>query len=591
MEEILLISCMATLIILATICSIVLGKLKMPPLIGFLVAGILITHFLDLEEDAVEVVEVFSNLGLIMLMFGIGMEIDMRKLRDQGAFAITVACVQLPLMLLGGAIAGMLMGYNLVQAITLGAVISGSSTAVVMAVLKAQGTLDDKHIEMLVLITIMEDIGQVIILSMITPLMGGSSLEGEELLRLIIRIAFFMSVCFLLGVRYVPRALNWISKRITDELTALLCIGLAFILAFLANLIGLSVAIGAFLMGVMIASTVKKEMVEHFIGPLRSLFMAMFFISVGMEVTVGSIVDNYKMIFIIFALFVCLKTATVFVGYWVGNEAPKNGFISAVSLCAMGEFAFIISKQAFDYGAVDAGFYSSVVGAALVSMFMLPIFTRTSGKFWDFAESRSPKGLRKFCLHVNTRRSEIYASLDAMSKKARTNFRRGMGLTYAAIVLIIAFEAVLYFIYDPLLWWCIDTYGFDTEFWDFVILSVIFWVLFLPMRKIIYQLRIIAYTYYLGKTNAHPRQPTENERMKAFQGMNPLVAAVLLDWLVVILMPIGSRNILTFVNFVIAVIICAAIRNRRIKSGKAKIAPLPDMNDESDAASNIQSES
>ena len=169
MGETVLIYSMAVLIVVAAACSILLSRIRMPPLIGFLITGIVFANFFELPEEFEGVITVFSNLGLIMLMFAIGMEIDVRKIKSQGLFAITVACVQLPLMLLGGMLGGMILGFNLVQCIALGAIISGSSTAVVMAVLKAQGTLDKEHIEMLVLITIMEDIGQVIMLSMITP--------------------------------------------------------------------------------------------------------------------------------------------------------------------------------------------------------------------------------------------------------------------------------------------------------------------------------------------------------------------------------------------------------------------------------------
>ena len=189
MEETVLVASMATLVLLAAFLSIVMSRLKFPPLIGFLTAGILIANYLPLGEETMGVVEVFSEIGLIMLMFSIGMEIDLRKLKKQGRFAIVVALVQLPLMVLGGVLAGHFLGFDTVQSIALGCIISGSSTAVVMAVLNNQGTLDKESIETLVLITIMEDIGQVIMLSMLTPMLGGSEMSGDDLAILIIQIA------------------------------------------------------------------------------------------------------------------------------------------------------------------------------------------------------------------------------------------------------------------------------------------------------------------------------------------------------------------------------------------------------------------
>ena len=582
MEEIVLISCMAILIVLAVICSTLLSRVKMPPLIGFLVAGILIANFhIFTDENAMDVVEVFSNLGLIMLMFAIGMEIDVRKLKDQGALAITVAAVQLPLMLLGGMIGGIILGFNFIQCITLGAIISGSSTAVVMAVLKAQGTLDKEHIEMLVLITIMEDIGQVIMLSMLTPLLSGGTMDSMELVLLIGKIAVFMILCFAVGLRVVPRIVDWISKFINDELISLMCVGLAFAMAFAAYIVGLSVAIGAFLMGVMIASTVKKDVVEHFVDPLKSLFMAMFFISVGMEVTFQGLIDNILLIIIFYLLFAALKSSTVFLGYWIGNEQPRNGFVSAVGLCAMGEFAFIIAKQALDYHVVDQAFYSSVIGAALISMIMLPILTRNSGKIWDGAEKRSPEKLRRFCVRINGKRADFYTSLNGMTSKARDMFKTSLGRAYIAVVVIIVVEALAYYGYEPAFHWLEANVTGVPRYWDFILMLVNFWLLFIPCKIIIEQLRLVAYTYDFGKriSEGQSRDAKTVNRLRVYEALNPLIAAILLDMAIIVLFPTETKTLYAVLNLVIAIVVVSVIRMRRIKKGKAHMAPLPDLTD------------
>ena len=181
MEEIVMVTALALFTLLAAVCSIIFNKLKLPPLIGYIIAGIVLVNvmFIYQDEETIlaeeEIISLLKDFGLILLMFCIGLEINIKKIRKQGSFAILVAVIQLPLMVLGGFIAGSLLGYDMTQSIVLGAIISGSSTAVVMGVLKSQGKLDKEHIEMLVLITIMEDIGQVIILSMITPSTRSSS--------------------------------------------------------------------------------------------------------------------------------------------------------------------------------------------------------------------------------------------------------------------------------------------------------------------------------------------------------------------------------------------------------------------------------
>ena len=155
---------MATLIVLASFMSIVLTKLKLPSLVGFLVAGIIIANYIDIPDGSHDVISIFSNLGLIMLMFAIGMEIDLKKMKIQGKFAILIAVVQIPTMLFVGIIAGSMMGFTSVQSITLGAIFSGASTAVVLAVLKTNNVLEQNKMDILVLVMIIEDISPVIMI-------------------------------------------------------------------------------------------------------------------------------------------------------------------------------------------------------------------------------------------------------------------------------------------------------------------------------------------------------------------------------------------------------------------------------------------
>ena len=177
MDEITLMTSLAVFLLLAAVCSIVFNKIKMPSLIGYLVTGIIVANVWNVSEDGEAVVEILSNMGLIMLMFCIGMEINLKKLRKQGVFAMRVALVEIPFMVMGGTIVGTLLGLSSIQSICLGAVVAGSSTAVVLGVLKMQNRLEKDRIDTLILVIIMEDIAQVIILSMITPLMAGSELD------------------------------------------------------------------------------------------------------------------------------------------------------------------------------------------------------------------------------------------------------------------------------------------------------------------------------------------------------------------------------------------------------------------------------
>ena len=552
MDEVVLIASMATLVLLAAFLSIVMSRLKFPPLIGFLAAGIIIANYLNLGEGAEDVVEVFSELGLIMLMFSIGMEIDLRKLKKQGRFAIVVALVQLPLMVIGGVLAGTFLGFDTLQSICLGCIISGSSTAVVMAVLKSQGTLDKENIETLVLITIMEDIGQVIMLSMLTPMLVGSEMSADDLALLIIQIAIFMIACFTAGLLIVPRVIDWMYKRSNDELISLLCLGGLFTLCYAGTKMGLSVAIGAFLMGIIVGTSRPKDAVEHFVEPLKSLFMAMFFISVGMEVTLSSLADNIGLIFIIFAVFAVCKSATVYLGYWIGNGDNRIGFISAISLCAMGEFAFIIAKQALDNGVVDINFYSSVIGAALVSMITLPIFTRYADRTFTGLEKYTPAPIKGIGHKLTAIRDSVYSSLENVATGTKEAFSKGLANIYFDAFLIIIIEVLFFFSYDLLTEWLVTHFGGQEVWWRTGIVAVNFLILLIPCKGLISNLRLVLYIMDVGKRKAAESMNLSENESKFYEFINPMILAGALDILIIIVVP---NNLGTIYHVVVAILV------------------------------------
>ena len=489
MEETALITSMAILLLSAAVCSLVTNRLKLPPLIGYLIAGIILANVWTVDEMSETIVEVMSDMGLIVLMFCIGMEINFKKIREQGLFAIVVALVQLPSMVLGGVVAGTFMGFDMVQSICLGGIISGSSTAVVMAVLKTQNRLDKDQIDTIVLITIMEDIGQVIILSMITPLMAGNELDAVGLAVMVLSIMTFMIVSIVVGVRFVPRIMNWISDNVSFEVLMILSLGMAFGMAMLANYAGLSVAIGAFLMGMMLSPSRNNKKLNRDFEPMKSILMSMFFISVGMEISLHSLWENILLIIGLYLLFAFLKSGTVFLGYWIGGESPRNGFLSAIGLVAMGEFAFIIAKQALDHSVVDEGFYTSVIGAALISMMVLPIMTKSSERIWDRMVDACPAGALDALRRMNGSRDSLYHGIAMSSKRTKKEFRRLMIMNYMSVLLIFIVEILFVLINPALAESAEENIGETAMVWSILMLLINLIGIYLPTYMIVNNLR------------------------------------------------------------------------------------------------------
>ncbi|MBR1452780.1 MAG: cation:proton antiporter, partial [Candidatus Methanomethylophilaceae archaeon] len=472
LDEITLMTSLAVFLLLAAVCSIVFNKIKMPSLIGYLVTGIIVANVWNVSEDGEAVVEILSNMGLIMLMFCIGMEINLKKLRKQGVFAMRVALVEIPFMVMGDTIVGTLLGLSSIQSICLGAVVAGSSTAVVLGVLKMQNRLEKDRIDTLILVIIMEDIAQVIILSMITPLMAGSELDGGGLAALIMSILVFMVVSVFVGLKFMPRIINWVSDNVTSEVLVIFAIGLTFGMALLASYVGLSVAIGAFLMGMMIAPSRKNKEILHDIEPMKNVFMAMFFISVGMEIGIETLIDNIGLTLVFLIMFITLKTMAVFSGYWLANENARDSFSSAVSFLAMGEFAFIIAKQALDYNVFDNGIYTSIVGAALLSMITLPLISKNAAERWDLVASKMPGKMLRSMKALDNIKISFYARIALASRRTRKEISGSMNRSYLGLIAIVVVELVFTLIAPPLKAWGMQYFGGNDWMWSFMILSI-----------------------------------------------------------------------------------------------------------------------
>jgi len=491
MDEVLLLINLTAFTVVAAACSIIFNKIKLPPLIGYLATGIILASVWTITEESELIIGILSDLGLVMMMFCIGIEINLKKLRKQGMFAITVGLVQLPLILIGGYAAGQLMGFGMVESLALGAIMSGSSTAVVLAVQRSQNLLDKDHREMVILVLIIEDIAQVVMLSILSPIMAGSSMDTNGLIVMIISIAVFMSASIFIGVRLVPAFINWVSDNVSDEVVLITALGFTFAMALLSMYVGLSMAIGAFLAGLMVSATRKSRDIRRNIQPMESVFMAMFFISVGMEITAPSLIENFTTSIMLYLIFAFLMMTGVFLGYMTANEGPKVSFLSAVSLTVMGEFAFIISKAALEYGVIEQSLYTAIVETALISMIALPIAAKFASRLYDGVAEKSPEPLKKIGHRFISARTRVYSSLHQATNKSRRAFRRSLTYAYIDIVLIVAIQIVFYFIVPPLAVWLTEAFGLTLRSWDFILMIVNFLVLFIPAHMLVSNAKIL----------------------------------------------------------------------------------------------------
>ena len=435
---------MAILLLLGGFCSIVFKRFKMPAVIGYLVSGIIIAAVGWASEETVEIVEFLSDIGLALMMFCIGMELNLTKLRRMGSFAILVVMIQVPIILVGGIVlGGMLLGLDSLQALIFGAIISGSSTAVVTIVLADQKNMSHSDVESLILVTVVEDVFQVLILSAISPLMSGSSMDLDGIIWMFVLIIAFMITAIVVGIALLPKFFDWLHKKMPAEVQVIIGLGICFGLAYLSIMIGMSMAIGAFLAGVIVSQSknASKEIEEH-VSPMKDVFMMMFFISIGMQISVEGLANNIIPILIIYLIYFLLKFGSVVLAFFVGNKPMALAYHSSIALVAMGEFAFIISKEALGANIISNDFYTAVIGAALVSMIALPVINTQNQKVIGAFAFKSPRFIQRAYHALDVKRGVIYDRISSISKSTQNKFKTGLATVYVNVIIIAIIEVV-----------------------------------------------------------------------------------------------------------------------------------------------------
>ena len=545
MEEATFLLNMTFLLLVAGICSVVFKRVKMPPIIGYLVAGIILANYwVGDSEETESIVSILSSLGLVLLMFCIGMELNLKKLRRAGAFAIMVALIQMPLMVSGGYIFGLFMGWDAITSILFGAIISGSSTAVVTAILRDQGRLSKEDIETIILITVVEDVAQVVILSLASPLLTGSAMELDSMIWMVLIILVFMVAAVSIGILFVPRALDWIASKMPDEILLITSLGMCFAMALMSVWVGMSMAIGAFLMGVVVSQATSRSTIEHDITPMKDIFMAMFFISVGLEIAPQGLIDNIVLTILIFAIYAVLKTGSVLIAYFVGNKPMRISFMSSVSLVAMGEFAFIIAKAGLDAGVLTDSFYTAVVSAALVSMVALPLLSRNSGKICDYLYTNAPKPALNALHKAEAIRDSHYAKIALSSKSTSSKFKERAVLAYVNVLLLFVIE-IIFFLFTPVMTDFLYNNtggGIPQSMCYMVVLAINFVAIAIPLYSLVKHLKFVEKVLIDAERRAEARGEGNLQRRsikfyKAFVRINNWALVFVSAFVILIIVP------------------------------------------------------
>jgi monovalent cation:H+ antiporter-2, CPA2 family len=393
----------------AGLTAVLFTRMKMPVVIGYLAAGILVGPYVfpfDLITDT-DTVNSLANLGIILLMFTIGLDFNLRKLRQTGVFAIVAGSIEIVIMITIGYALGWLMGWSSIESIFLGAVMSISSTAVIVKVLTDAGHIQRQYAVGVIGILIMEDIAAVIILAMVSPLGTGKAPGLTSAVGILAGAVLFIALSLLLGFAVVPRIIDHVKRKYPSEVLLLVSLGLCFGMALLSSEIGLSVAIGAFVMGIIVSQSAAQQEIVLKTMPIKEMFMAVFFVSIGMLIDPRLVLQNILPAVIIAGVFIVGKVFSVTTATYVANTDARSSMMSGMAMVAMGEFSFVIVKTGVDNGTIGQFFYSSIIGAALITMIVLPITFRYSSRTVDYLAAHLPDSVVVSMRRTESLRSEV----------------------------------------------------------------------------------------------------------------------------------------------------------------------------------------
>ncbi len=386
---------LAVIMIVSAVAILLFRKLRQPVVLGYLLAGMAVgpgSGLLNIGIDEADIAA-FADLGVIFVLLFIGMEFDLRQLRAIGAPAIVIGSAEVTVMLGVGYALGLAMGLDPLSAVYLGALISISSTAVTIKILTDLDLMQDRATRLVFGVLVVEDFAAVILLSALSGTSNLASHGVEGVVSVVLSVIIFFFITIFIGVNVIPRAFHRLERLGSDEVLTIAALGLSFGVALIATVLGYSPAMGAFLAGVLIGESGVLDSIRPRFEPIRDLFAAIFFVSVGMLIIPSQFVGQILPIAAICIVFLVGKVlaaggATYLLGY-----GGRDGLAVGTRLARTGEFSFIIGKNGLSTGAMAPQLYPMIAGVTLITTFLSPFLVRGTPRIYRAAAGSLPASL------------------------------------------------------------------------------------------------------------------------------------------------------------------------------------------------------
>lgn len=540
-EEVNFVRDLAVILISAGIITIICRALKQPTILGYIIAGFIIgPHMGVFGISSMETVELWSDIGIIFLMFGLGLEFSFKKLLAAGTSSLVTTGSKFLGVFVIGYLLGQAMGWTSMESIFLAGLLSMSSTMVVVKSFSDLGLSKERFATGVIGSLVVEDLIAILLMVLLSTLAVAGKFSGGELMLGIGKLLFFLVLWFVVGIYLLPTIIKRTGKYLNEEVLLIISLGLCFGMVALAQGSGFSSELGAFMMGSILAETVESERIESLIVPIKDLFGAIFFVSVGMMLSPATLAQYWWLILILAVVVVVFDALFASLGLILSGGGLKDAVRTGFSLAQLGEFGFIIAGVGVSLGVMRDFIYPVIVAVSVITILASPYIIKLADPFYGWLRKVLPFSLLQKIDHPDrevksskTERSEWHALLKSYFMRVGI-----YGVVLIAILLVSGRWLA------PL---AVKLLPGITEIWRNIILTVLTLLLMSPF---LYGLAISS-----GSINVHARRLIDAKKgnvwpvfgltlARIFMALGFILAAVshyiaLKGWVVVAIILIG----------------------------------------------------
>lgn len=425
----------------AAIITLIFKKLKQPLVLGYIIAGVLVSSqvkFLPTVTDHASI-DTWAKIGVIFLLFSLGLEFSFKKLVRVGGSATITAFVEIIFIVIAGYFVGRWMGWKTIDCIFLGGMLASSSTTIILRAFDELGVKTKQFARIVFGVLIVEDIVVILLLVLLPTIAISQSFEGGALTFTVFKLVFFLALWFITGIFLLPSFLKYVKRFLDEETMLVLSLGLCFGMVILATEVGFTSELGAFIMGSIFAETTSAEKIEHTLKPVKDLFGAVFFVSVGMMIDLNSIWEYRYPVIIITLLTIFGKFFSTTLGAVISGQPLKQSVQVGMSMAQIGEFAFIVATLGLTLKVTSSFLFPIAVGVSAITTFTTPYMIKWSEPLHNKIVKITPAWFLRAINKYSTNAQTMQATSEwKVALKSYTNIVLTNGIVVLAIILITA---------------------------------------------------------------------------------------------------------------------------------------------------------